>query len=55
MWRAIFQANQPALLEMVERFREQLEEFRVALQKQDAEAITRLLEVGKVSREALSR
>jgi prephenate dehydrogenase len=53
LWRQILTENRPHILQSLVSFEKVLCEFRQALQENDAEAITRLLDAGKQNRDAL--
>ncbi len=54
MWRDIFFANRVRLIEMVERFREDLALLRDAIEAEDGPAIAALLDEAKKTRDALA-
>jgi prephenate dehydrogenase len=53
LWRQIFQQNKVQVLKSVDKFGQLLTSFREALDKDDMEKITRLLETGKQNRDAV--
>src|SRR5262249_12902712 len=55
LWRAIFLHNKAPVLEALDRFREVLERFRVALAEGDAETLLSILRQGKQMRDSLTR
>jgi cyclohexadieny/prephenate dehydrogenase len=54
LWSAIFRANAANLLAALDRFEEQIQQFRQALLAEDAAALDRLLRQGKKIREELA-
>ncbi len=53
LWRQIFQQNKVHVLKSVDKFAQLLTSFREALDKDDMEKITRLLETGKQHRDSV--
>ena len=53
LWRQIFQQNKVHVLKSVDKFGQLLTSFREALDKDDMEKVTRLLETGKQNRDAV--
>jgi prephenate dehydrogenase len=53
LWRDIFLANAPAVIEVMERLEAELDLLKEAISRGDAEAITRLLETARRARERL--
>jgi prephenate dehydrogenase len=55
LWTAIFQSNREALLAALDRFEDQLNQYRLALNTTDRNKLVELLRQGKAARDSLSR
>jgi cyclohexadieny/prephenate dehydrogenase len=53
LWRDIFLANAPAMVDVMDTFVSQLERLKQSISSGDEETILRLLEAGRSARERL--